>query len=110
VILDEDVPDHEPPSETRDASASKTVHAPTAEGLPAVHSPASSSAVGSDPPDAADRDRVRLRAEVAQWDLRVCQDEIEHIITHHPYSKARALLWQARRSASDATPMEAAAD
>ena len=67
------------------------------EGLPAVPSPASSSAPEPDPPDAAERDRQRLRAEVSQWDLRVPPEEVEHVIQHHPYSKARALLWTCRR-------------
>jgi len=114
VILEEDVPNHEPPSETRDANASKTVPAavdvPTAlpateEGGPSAPF-ASSSATASahaEAVDATERDRVRLRAEVAQWDLRVPPEEVEHVIQHNPYSKARALLWKYRRQ-------EAAAD
>jgi hypothetical protein len=60
--------------------------------------------------DAAERDRQRLRAEVASWPLRVSQAEIEHIIVHHPYSKARTLLWKAQMQAPATTPIEAAAD
>ena len=63
----------------------------------------------TDATDAAERDRVRLRQEVAAWPLRVSPAEIEHIITHHPYSKARGLLWQARTVTPAAMPMEAAA-
>jgi ERF superfamily len=73
--------------------------APTVEGPPASPSPAVSSfsAPVPSPDDAAERDRVRLRAEVAQWDLRVPPEEIEHVIQHNVYSKARALLWKCRR-------------
>ncbi len=106
VITEEDVPTHEPPAENRDADASETVPEapaskpaqPTTEGHPVDPSPAaSSSAPAPDPTDAAERDRARLRAEVAQWDLRVSLEEVEHVIQHHPYSKARALLWKCRR-------------
>jgi hypothetical protein len=100
VIIEGDVPNHEPPSETRDASASEAVHATITEGHPVDPSPvASSSAPGPDTDEAAaaERDRVRLRAEVAQWDLRVPPEEVEHVIQHNPYSKARALLWKCRR-------------
>jgi len=111
VILEEDVPTHEPPSEAREASTPEAVLASvnvgvsqsTEEGTPADPSPDASSSVASDPNDATERDRVRLRAEVAQWDLRVPPEEIEHVIQHNPYSKARALLWKCRRQ-------EAAAD
>jgi hypothetical protein len=80
--------------------AAQPAPASTGESLPVVPSPAeSSSAPGpeSAPEDAAERDRVRLRAEVAQWDLRVPPEEVEHVIQHNPYSKARALLWKCRR-------------
>jgi hypothetical protein len=111
VILEEDVPDHESPSEAVDADASQVVHTPTAEGIPVDPSPdASSSAPAPDPNDAAERDRVRLRAEVASWPLRVSPAEIEHIVTHHPYSEARKILWKARTVAPATTPIESAAD
>jgi hypothetical protein len=99
-VLEEDVPNHEPPSQAGDASASQVVYTPTGESLPVDPSPvALSSASGpdTDAADAAERDRVRLRAEVAQWDLRVPPEEVEHVIQHNPYSKARALLWKCRR-------------
>jgi hypothetical protein len=80
---------------------SQPAPAPTKEGCTAVPSPApagtSSPAPEPGPNDAAERDRVRLRAEVAQWDLRVPPEEVEHVIQHNPYSKARALLWKCRR-------------
>jgi hypothetical protein len=90
---------------------SQPAPAPTGEGPTAVPSPAvaSSSAPGPDP-DPAERDRVRLRAEVAQWDLRVSKSEIEHVIQHNPYLRARQLLWQARTKAQATTPIESAAD
>jgi hypothetical protein len=80
---------------------SQPAAAPTGEGLPVDPPPASpataSSSAAPDHTDAAERDRVRLRAEVAQWDLRVPPEEVEHVIQHNPYSKARALLWKCRR-------------
>jgi hypothetical protein len=69
VIIEEDVPNHEPPAETQDANTEVA---------------------------AGERDRQRLRAEVAKWDLRVPPEEVEYIIQHNPYSKARALLWKCR--------------
>jgi hypothetical protein len=97
-IIEEDVPNHEPPSQAVDANASQVVHTSTDEGPTAVPSAAASSFVPApDTNDAAERDRVRLRAEVAQWDLRVPPEEVEHVIQHNPYSKARALLWKCRR-------------
>jgi hypothetical protein len=95
---------------TEASALSQSTPAPAGEAPTASPSPAASSSADSGPQDAAERDRQRLRAEVAAWDLRVSPAEIEHIITHHPYSKARTLLWQARRSTSDATPIEAVAD
>jgi hypothetical protein len=89
--------------------------ATTEEAHPAVPSPAASSSAGSASPegetevDAAERDRQRLRKEVAQWDLRVPPEEIEHVIQHNVYSKARALLWNQRRKSPAATPIEGAA-
>jgi hypothetical protein len=78
--------------------AAQSASASTGEGAAAVPSPATaSSSAESSPTDAAERDRVRLRAEVAQWDLRVPPEEVEHVIQHNPYSKARALLWKCRR-------------
>jgi hypothetical protein len=83
----------------------------TSEVPPAIPSPATASGyVAQDPTDATERDRVRLRAEVAQWDLRVPPEEVEHVIQHNVYSKARALLWKCRRQSPAATPIEAAAD
>jgi hypothetical protein len=41
--------------------------------------------------------RTKLRRQVATWNLNVSQAEIEQIITHRPYVKARSLLWQVRR-------------
>jgi hypothetical protein len=93
---------------------SQPAPAPTGEN-PAVPSPAASASAGSASPageaevDAAERDRQRLRKEVAQWDLRVPPEEIEHVIQHNVYSKARALLWNCRRKSPAATPIEASA-
>jgi hypothetical protein len=97
-ILEGDVPNHEPPAEAVDADASQAVQEAAAEGTPAVPSGADSASVPApDPNDAAERDRQRLRAEVAAWDLRVKPEEIEHVIQHNPYSKAGQLLWKYRR-------------
>jgi hypothetical protein len=84
-------------NDSTDASTPQPAAAPTVEGPAAVPSPAESSSAGSSPADAAERDRVRLRAEVAAWDLRVPPEEVEHVIQHNSYSKARALLWKCRR-------------
>ena len=112
VILEEDVPNHEPPSQAVDADASQVVHTSAGEGQPVDPSlPGElSSAPGSADADGAERDRQRLRSEVAQWDLRVPPEEVEHVIVHNAYSKARALLWNCRRQAPAATPIESAAD
>jgi hypothetical protein len=111
VLLDEDVPTHEPPSEAVDADASQVVHVPLAEEPPADPQPAaSSSAPAPDTNDATGRDRQRLHAEVAGWQLRLSAKEIEHVIQHNPYSKALSLLWKTRVDAPAATTIEAAAD
>jgi hypothetical protein len=85
VLIEEDVPIHEPPSETRDAHASETareaiMEPPTEGDQPAVPSGSSSAPASAHAEvDAAERDRQRLRAEVASWPLRVSQAEIEHM-------------------------------
>ena len=95
---------------TSEASVSQSTAA-TPKVPPTVPSVGTSASVSApSPDDAAERDRQCLRAEVAGWDLRVSQAEIEHIITHHPYSRARQLLWKTRVDAPVATPIEAAAD
>jgi hypothetical protein len=81
-----------------EAATPEPAPAPAGETPTAVPSPATAStSAASDPTDATERDRVRLRKEVAQWDLRVPPQEVEHVIQHNPYSKARALLWKCRR-------------
>jgi hypothetical protein len=81
----------------QEAPAPESEPAPT--GAPAaVPSPAASSSAREDDAGAVDADRAKLRAEVATWDLKVNPAEIEHIITHHSYSQARALLWKYRRT------------
>jgi hypothetical protein len=89
-------------------SAHTAVSQPTAteEASPAVPSPDVSSSADA----AAERDRQRLRQEVAAWNLRVPPEEVEHVIMHNPYSKARALLWKCRRTGPRDTPVESAAD
>jgi hypothetical protein len=81
-IIEEDVPDRgsAPTHEQPDTPA-------------ATPAPTTKAAAAADP---AEADRARLRAEVVTWPLRVSEHEVEHIITHHPYAKARALLWKAR--------------
>jgi hypothetical protein len=90
---------------TPETQASPAPAAPTGKEPPVDPSPAVppspgelSSASGPDSEaDAAERDRIRLRAEVAAWELRVPPEEVEHVIQHNAYSKARALLWKCRR-------------
>jgi hypothetical protein len=88
-----------------------TTPAPT-EATHADPSPpaALSSAPEPSPEDAAERDRVRLRAEVSSWNLRISDKEREYVIAKNSYSRARQLLWQNRVDAPAATPIEAAAD
>jgi hypothetical protein len=105
VIIEEDVPNHEPPAETREASASEsvreaTVEPPTGESTPAVPS-ASSSAPA---PDAGAREK--LRQEAVDWGIP--EAEITHILGHHEPSKARTLLWRARRPAGETLTASAA--
>jgi hypothetical protein len=115
-IIEEDVPNHEPPSETREASASESVREATVEPPIGESTPAGPSASSSAPAsvhadiNATERDRQRLRAEVAAWQLRISAQEIEYVIVHNPYSKARGLLWKARVVAPPASPIKAAAD
>jgi hypothetical protein len=87
-ILEEDVPDHGPASKDDQPDASQAASTPAGEAAAAPEA-----APAADPAEAA---RARLRAEVATWPLRVTAEEIEHIITHHPYERARSLLWKAR--------------
>jgi hypothetical protein len=80
--------------------------APTGDGPTAVPSPApASSSAAPGPTDAAERDRARLRAEVAQWNLRISDKEREHVIVHNSYSRARQLLWKTRVDAPASTPI-----
>jgi hypothetical protein len=81
-ILEEDVPDHGSPPTHDQPDTSEAAPTPTPEAAP--------------PADPAEADRARLRAEVATWPLRVSEHEVEHIIQHHPYERAIALLWKAR--------------
>jgi hypothetical protein len=104
VILEEDVPDHEPTTETRDASTSKTVHPPTEDAPPVVPSPAASSSAPGPDPDAVAREK--LRQEALNWQVNPA--EIEHILSHHDLIKARNILWKARRN--EPSPTWAAAD
>jgi hypothetical protein len=39
--------------------------------------------------------KAALRQEAIGWGIR--EDEVAHVLTHHPFEKARNLLWQARR-------------
>ena len=72
--------------------------------------PSGSSSVPGPEDDATERDRQRLRAEVATWQLPTSPAEIEHVITHHPYSRARQILWGARRLQHEAQLSDTAAD
>jgi hypothetical protein len=101
----------ETPGGTAPTTQPATQPAPAASEVPpAVPSPPAASSSGSEDLSADERDRIRLRAEVASWNLRISDKEREHVIVHNPYSKARALLWKTRVDAPAATPIEAAAD
>jgi hypothetical protein len=91
-ILEEDVPNHEPPAEAVDTDASQAVQEAAAQGTPVVPSGADSSSVPAADPAAA---REKLRNEAIAWGIP--EAEITHILGHHEVSKARTLLWRARR-------------
>jgi hypothetical protein len=95
---------------SKEAAVSESTAAPTGEAPTVVPSPAESSSAPGPDLDTVERDRQRLRTEVAAWDLRVTQTEIKHVIQHNPYTRAPQLLWQARTKAAAVTPIEAAAD
>jgi hypothetical protein len=77
-ILEEDVPNHEPPAAAGDANTSEAVSASesngesnaTKEGLRAA--------------------RDKLRAEAIGWGVR--EDEVEPVLQHHPLAAARNIL------------------
>jgi hypothetical protein len=95
-ILEEDVPDHGSPQAHDQPNASPAASEATTEGTAAPFVSSSSAPEAAPAADPAAADRARLRAEVATWPLRVSEQEVEHIISHHPYAKARGLLWKAR--------------
>jgi hypothetical protein len=103
---EEDVPDGTP---TTEAPASEPAPAATAEGSPAVPSPAAlSSAPGWDVPAEADAAREKLRQEALSWQVNPA--EVEHILAHHDLAKARNILWKARRNEPPPTWVPVAAD
>jgi hypothetical protein len=104
VILEEDVPTHEPPTQAVDADASTNVPASTTEGTPAPFVESSSASV----PDADATAREKLRQEALSWYIQPV--EIEHILAHHPLEKARNLLWKARRNMPPPTWVPVTAD
>jgi hypothetical protein len=103
--VEQDVPDV-PTKESSDGNPPSPPDAPQptratpakGAGVPPV-APASSAPEA----DGAEAERAKLWAEVAIWALRVSPQEVEHILIHHPYARARALLWKVRLpSTSDA--------
>jgi hypothetical protein len=85
--------------------------APTDEGTTAdPPSPAGSSSADASAPGetAVDTAYHKLYQEALGWGIAA--SEIEHVLKHHDLAKSRTLLWQARRQAPAATPIEAAAD
>jgi hypothetical protein len=85
VILEEDVPNHEPPSETGNASTSAAVPASESVGEPNATEEGLLAA------------RAKLRTEALSW--QIAPGEIDHILDQHPIEKARNILWKARRQA-----------
>jgi hypothetical protein len=92
VLLEEDVPNHEPSSAAVDAHASKVV--PEAESPEPAHVPAGTT---------TDEAKAALRREAIElWSLSA--SEVDHILTHHhDLTKCRNLLWKARRPQSHQT-------
>jgi hypothetical protein len=96
-ILEEDVPNYEPPRETRDTG--------TSEAVPASESISEPNATE----DGLLAAKAKLRAEAAGWGIE--EKEIAYILDHHPdLTRARNLLWQARRKQNNTTLMASAAD
>jgi hypothetical protein len=107
VILEEDFPNHEPPSQAGGPDASTAVPETAMEPTPAVPSNGSSSAPAANA-DADASAREKLRQEALSWYIQPV--EIEHILTHHPLDKARNILWKARRNTPPPTWVPVAAD
>jgi hypothetical protein len=102
VILDEDVPNHVPPEETSDGTATEASEvsqpAPASPGSAAAvpTSGAASNSAGSDPQEAADNQEYHtLYQQALGWG--VAESEIKHILDHHKdLGKCRDILWKAR--------------
>jgi hypothetical protein len=88
-ILEEDVPNHEPPAETREPDASTAASASESD---------SKSNATEDGLLAA---RAKLRTEALSWGVR--ESEVDHVLQHHPLAAARNILWKARREQSITT-------
>jgi hypothetical protein len=97
--VEEDVPDgNSTPRGEPDASPAASASAQFQEGTTV---PFVGSSSAPDTGDPAEADGDCLRAEAATWPLRVGEQEVEHIITYHPYARARGLLWKARLQPSE---------
>jgi hypothetical protein len=94
-ILEHDVPDYTPP-EASDGPAPPNGQPDASTAASEAATEGTAAPEAAPPADPAEADREKLRREVAAWPLRVSEHEVEHIISHHPYAKARALLWKAR--------------
>jgi hypothetical protein len=85
VILEEDVPNHEPPSAAVKPDASPAV--PEATATPPLEIPPGT------PTD--DEAKAALRREVQAWG-GIPDKEIDYILDHQPLDRARTLLWKSR--------------
>jgi hypothetical protein len=109
LVLEEDVPNHEPPSETRNASTAQVVPEASVEVPPTGKEPPAVPSVSSSAPspDAdAEQAREKLRREALSWYIQPI--EIEHMLAHHDLVKARNILWKAHRNMPKPVWVEAA--
>jgi hypothetical protein len=80
-ILEQDVPDHQPPAVPFAESSSATDESPAAEPTPAE--------------DPLEQDRAIVRELAVGWGLP--ESEVDHVLNHHrDPQKAKNILWGAR--------------
>jgi hypothetical protein len=110
--VEQDVPDHPPPSggASSTSAGDEPTHEPqdAKDGTQEPRGEAITAAVeGLAVPDADAEAKAKLRSMALGWGLP--EHEVDHVLTHHKdLTKARDLLWKARRPWAK-TPIESAA-
>jgi hypothetical protein len=95
-VIEEDVPNHEPPPQAGDTSTPETILA--------FESVDESNAIETGLRAA----KAKFRAEALSWGVR--ESEVDHVLQHHPLAEARNILWKARRQQGHTRLMASAAD